>query len=104
MRVKQLLQLIPDEQLEILAAECKVDSQVKKLTGKCMFRLILFSMINSERASLRVMEVMFHSMQFRLVAGMEGIETKYNSILDRLGRIVTDYFEKIVKFLFDPSW
>ncbi|MBK9730403.1 MAG: hypothetical protein IPO83_03790 [Chitinophagaceae bacterium] len=62
------MELIPDAQLEILAAESKVGFQVKKLTGKCMFQLILFSMINSERASLRVMEAMFHSMQFRLVA------------------------------------
>ena len=66
MRVKQLLELIPDQQLEMLAAESKVDYQVKKLTGKSVFQLILFSMINSERASLRVMEAMFHSMQLRL--------------------------------------
>lgn len=101
MRVKKLLELIPDQQLEMLSAESKVDYQVKKLTGKTVFQLILFSMINSERASLRVMEAMFHSMQFRLVAGTEGVETKCNSIRDRIATINPDYFEKIFLFLFD---
>lgn len=101
MRVKQLLSLIPDQQLEILGAESKVDYQVKKLTGKSVFQLILFSMINSERASLRVMESMFHSMQFRLIAGTQGVETKYNSIRDRIATINPDYFEKIFLFLFE---
>ncbi len=101
MRVKQLLQLIPDGQLEMLGAESKVDYQVKKLTGKSVFQLILLSMINNERASLRVMESVFHSMQFQLVSGTEGLETKYNSIRDRIATINPDYFEKIFLFLFE---
>lgn len=101
MRVKQILDLIPNDQLEMLAAESKVDYQVKKLTGKTVFQLILFSMINSEKASLRIMESMFHSMQFRMIAGTEQLETKYNSIRDRIATINPDYFEKIFLFLFD---
>lgn len=85
----------------MLAAESKVDYQVKKLTGKTVFQLILFSMINSEKASLRIMESMFHSMQFRMIAGTEQLETKYNSIRDRIATINPDYFEKIFLFLFD---
>lgn len=101
MQVRQLLDLIPESQLEALAAESKVDYQVKKLTGRTVFHLILFSMINSERASLRVMEAMFHSMQFRLVSGTQEMETKYNSIRDRIATINPDYFERIFLLLFD---
>jgi hypothetical protein len=39
-----------------LAVETKVDAQVKKLSGEVMFKLILFSMLNSDKLSLRVME------------------------------------------------
>lgn len=56
MRAKELLQLIPEEELNVLAIEAQVDYQVKKLSGLTMFQLILFSMINRKRISLRVME------------------------------------------------
>jgi hypothetical protein len=56
MRVKELLQLIPEEELNVLAIETQVNHQVKKLSGLIMFQLILFSMINRKRISLRVME------------------------------------------------
>ncbi len=85
----------------MLAAESQVDYQVKKLTGKSMFQLILFSMLTTERASLRVMEVLFNSMQFKLVAGTGDINTKYNSISDRIATINADYFEKIFHYVFD---
>jgi transposase len=101
MRVKELLQFIPDQELEMLAAESQVDYQVKKLTGKTMFQLILFSLLNSERVSLRVMEALFHSMQFRMVANTAGIETRYNSIRDRIATINPNYFEKIFHRVFD---
>jgi hypothetical protein len=68
MKAKELLELIPDEHLEVLAAESRVDFQVKKLSGKTIFQLILFSLLNAERVSLRVMEDLFHSMQFRMIA------------------------------------
>jgi len=42
MTVDQLLKLIPPDTLRQLAAETKVDNQVKKLSGEVMFKLILF--------------------------------------------------------------
>jgi transposase len=101
MRVTELLKFIPDEQLDILAAESRVDYQVKKLRGKTMFQLILFSLLNAERVSLRVMETLFSSMNFKLIANTAGIETKYNSIRDRIATINAAYFEKIFHLVFD---
>jgi hypothetical protein len=61
MTVSELLMLIPPETFRDLAIETKVDTQVKKLSGEVMFKLILFSMLNSEKLSLRVMETFLQS-------------------------------------------
>lgn len=101
MNASSLLNLIPIEELEFLSAETKTDYQVKKLTGPTMFRLILFSMLNSNKASLRIMESFYHSATFKALAGKENSTTKYNSIRDRIATINAEYFEKIFYLLFD---
>ena len=50
----ELLNLISEETLQFFATESNVNNQVKKLDGIVMFKLILFSMLNSEKASLRL--------------------------------------------------
>jgi len=42
MNVNELLKLIPSKTFRDLAIETKVDTQVKKLSGEVMFKLILF--------------------------------------------------------------
>lgn len=101
MNASALLNLIPESQLEFLSAETKVDHQVKKLTGATMFRLILFSMINSNKASLRIMEGFYHSSTFRALSGKENSSTKYNSIRDRITNIKAEYFEEIFHYTYD---
>jgi len=101
MTASALLNLIPINELEFLSAETKTDYQVKKLTGPTMFRLILFSMLNSNKASLRIMESFYHSATFKVLAGKEYSTTKYNSIRDRITTINAEYFEKIFYLLFD---
>src|SRR5438552_4178827 len=101
MNASALLNLIPEKELEFLSAETKTDHQVKKLTGPTMFRLILFSMLNSNKTSLRIMESFYHSATFRALAGKENSTTKYNSIRDRITTINAKYFEKIFYVLFD---
>lgn len=101
MKVQKLLQFIPNRELEFLASQTKVDYQVKKLDGISMFRLILYSMVTSNRASLRVMESFYSSATFRSLAGTGGRKTKYNSIRDRIVRMNPEFFEKIFFTLFD---
>ena len=101
MNASALLNLIPERELEFLSAETKTDYQVKKLTGPTMFRLILFSMLNSNKTSLRVMESFYHSATFKALTGLEYSTTKYNSIRDRITTINAEYFEKIFYVLFD---
>lgn len=101
MNVSSLLKLIPEKELEFLSAQTKVDHQVKKLTGITMFRLLLFSMLNSNKASLRIMESFYHSVSFKAFANTGNRTTKFNSIRDRIAAINPNYFEKIFHLLFD---
>jgi len=100
MKVEQLIKLIPQKDLEFLSAETSVDFQVKKLRGITVFKLILFSMLNSNKPSLRVMEAFFMSAQFRNFAGIDNLNTKFNSIRDRISNINSDFFEKIFESIF----
>lgn len=102
MKIKELLDFIPKKELEFIAAETKVDHQVKKLDGIIMFQLLLFSMLNHQRASLRVLENFFHSVSFKALAGIPLEKTtKYNSIRDRVITMNPEFFEKIFFTLFD---
>ena len=100
MKVEQLLRLLPQKELEFLSVEVDVDHQVKKLKGIIVFKLILFSMLNTTKLSLRVMESFFLSAQFKTFAGTENINSKYNSIRDRITTINSEYFEKIFDLIF----
>lgn len=100
MKIEDLLALIPDEDLAFLSAETKVDHQVKKLTGITIFKLILFSMLNTNKVSLRVMEEFLNTATFKSISGMDK-GAKFNSIGDRISNINVDFFEKIYSSLFD---
>ncbi|WP_202971606.1 hypothetical protein [Flavobacterium oreochromis] len=95
MKVSEVLNYIPKEELERLSIEYKVDYQVKKLDGQTMFQLLLFSMLNVRQNSVRVMEEFYHSLAFKGIANTSYEGVKYNSIRDRLVNINPDYFEAI---------
>ncbi len=95
MTTNDLLRLIPSNMFRDLAIENKIDSQVKKLSGEIIFKLLLFSMLNSEKLSLRVMETFLQSAQFKSFSQFDILDGKYNSIRDRICTIDVDYFEKL---------
>ncbi len=101
MTVEQLLALIPEEHLEFLSAETKVDHQVKKLTGIVVFKLVLFSMLGSQKVSLRVMENILQSARFKKFAGVDDVNAKYNSIRDRICTINADFFKQLFETIFE---
>lgn len=95
-----LIRLIPPETFRDLAVETNVDAQVKKLSGEVVFKLILFSMINSEKLSLRIMESFLQSAQFKSFSRFDIIDGKYNSIRDRICTINAEYFERLFSTVF----
>jgi len=101
MTVEELLGLIPEEHLDFLSAETKVDHQVKKLTGVVIFKLILFSMLGSQKVSLRVMENILQSARFKKFAGIDEVNAKYNSIRDRICTINADFFKQLFETIFE---
>ena len=101
MKVQELINFIPKEDLEVFASETKVDYQVKKLNGSTMFQLLLFSLLHHQKASLRIMEKLYSSMRFRMLSGIGEDTTRYNSIRDRVATMNPDFFEKIFYSLFD---
>lgn len=100
MTVSELLKLIPADTFRQLAVETKVDAQVKKLSGEVMFKLILFSMLNSDKLSLRVMETFLHSARFKSFSHYDILDSRYNSIRDRICTINAEYFEKLFETIF----
>lgn len=100
MNAKAIIELIPAELFDFLAIETKVDYQVKKLTGKSVFKLILFSMLETDKLSLRVMESFLTSSKFQYFVQEEDMCVKYNSIRDRICTINTDYFERLFQEIF----
>jgi hypothetical protein len=95
----QLLEIIPDELLENLEKCTEVNHQVKKLTGKIIFKLLLFSLLNSERLSLRVIETFYNSKQFQIFSGKNDETTRHTTLSDRLININSDFFKKIFEYL-----
>ena len=100
MTAGELIRLIPPQTFRDLSAETKVDTQVKKLSGEVIFKLILFSMLNSEKLSLRVMETFLQSAKFKSFSQFDIIDGKFNSIRDRICTINADYFEQLFKEVF----
>jgi len=100
MTVNELIKLIPPTLFSDLAAETNVDHQVKKLDGETVFKLILFSMLTCDKLSLRVMETFLQSAKFKHLAQKDGLDSRFNSIRDRICTINVEYFEGIYNEVF----
>ena len=111
MTATEILKLIPEKTFDTLSAETKVDHQVKKLTGETIFKLVLFSMLSSNKSSLRIMEKFISSATFKCFSrrtetakkGRKPLsphDCKYNSIRDRICTMEVSYFEKLFEEIF----
>ncbi len=102
--VNSLLKLIDKDVLESIGVETKVDYKAKKLSGEVVFKLILMSILDDTKVSLRIMEKVFASNMFKLFSGVDRSETvKFSSISERLSTINHEYFEKIFQNVFHLS-
>lgn len=94
--VKSLLRLVDTDVLEAIAIETNVNYKSKKLPGEVVFKLLLMSILDNTKISLRIMEKTFSNNLFKIYSGVEKEETiKFNSISERLSLISSSYFEKI---------
>lgn len=97
--VSDLLSLIPDSKLDFLVSTTKVDWNVKKLGGKELFKLLLYSLLNEDKSSLRVFENAYENLFFCQYADIaKGKTVRFTSISDRLSHVNISYFENIYHY------
>lgn len=97
-RVKDLLNYLPETLLNNLAQETNVDYQVKKLSGKLMLMLLLYAVLNTTRLSLNVLISLLESAPFRSFTRLgSDFQTRRNSLADRLATINIGYFEQLLE-------
>lgn len=100
-KVKDLIALLPIELFDAKAKQTGVDHSVKKLFGRDIFLLLLLSLLESERVSLRVMEDLYSCNKFQFFSGKSSkSKTKFTSLSDRLININADFFEELFKATF----
>ena len=94
--VHEILNYIPDCQLDFFASETMVDWNSKKLQGKELFRLCLYGVLSQDRASSRVFESFYENSFFcRHAKVPKGKKVSHSSICERIGKINVNYFEKL---------
>lgn len=100
--IVQLLSLIPDEDIRKIAKRTQVNYYTKILDGKSLLCLILYSLIESQRNSLRTMEDIFNSSAFKFLFNLNPKQkVKYNSISERLSVINIDFFKKSYELIYN---
>lgn len=102
--VEELLDLIPSDLIEELSESLQVDKWVKKLKAGTLFKLILFSILSSERLSLRMMEDSFSDPLFQALApDLEQDQIGWTGIRDRLIHVKSSFFQKIYEAVFQQA-
>ncbi len=100
--VVQLLSVIPQEDIRRIAKKTKVDYYAKILDGKSLLYLILYSLIETQRNSLRTMEDIFNSSSFKFLFNLDPKKkVKYNSISERLSVINLDFFKRAYEAIYE---
>lgn len=97
----QLLALIPDEDIRKIAKSTNVDYYTKILDGRSLLCLILYSLIECQRNSLRTMEDIFNSSAFKFLFNLDSKRVRYSSISERLSQISIDFFQKSYELIYN---
>ena len=94
--VSELLDLIGQDYLSALSQELQSDKWVIKLKTKTVFNLLIYSLLENNRVSLRGMEANYSSALFQAIEHLTVEDTTaHSSIRDRLTQIDASYFEKV---------
>ena len=100
--ITQLLSIIPDEDIRKIAKSTNVNYYTKILDGKSLLCLILYSLIECQRNSLRTMEDIFNSSAFKFLFNLDPErKVKYNSISERLSVINIGFFKKSYELIYN---
>lgn len=99
--VKELMELVPEELIDDLVEQFMVDKWVRTLKAGYFFKLILFSILNSERISLRIMEDNFEDPLYRALApALTADEVTWIGIRERLINVKCIFFQKLYEAVY----
>jgi len=99
--IVHLLSLLPNQELNRIAKKTKVNRYTKVLDGESIFYLLLYSLVECQRNSLRTMEDIFNSSAFKFLFNLQRDKTvKYNSISERLSVINPEFFKQAYELIF----
>jgi hypothetical protein len=101
--VEQIINIIPDELLDQLSVQGKVNYSVKKLTGKIIFKLLLYSLLSVKNISLRIIEAIYNSDKFKNLFNLSNDKIKHSGLGFRISTIDYTYFENIFKHLIQSA-
>jgi len=96
---KEIMGIIPDELLDRLAIENKIDYSVKKLKGRTIFQLFVYGILSGKMISLRILEAIFKSDKFQKLFDVSYDKVRHSSLGIRINNIDYHYFENIFKYL-----
>lgn len=101
-QVAELLSILPDDGLNKIARRTKVNYYIKVLDGKSIFYLILYALVECQRNSLRTMEDIFNSPQFKFLFNLDSSQTiRHSSISERLSVINIEFFQQAFELTYD---
>lgn len=101
MNVREILNLVPDEMLDRIGRDIKVDKVNHKITGKNLFKVLLFSLAETTRISLRTIEKIYGSALYgEFCRNQKKSTARHSAFADRLSKINPSYFASIFQFLF----
>lgn len=103
MRVEDIIGLVPDDLLDRLSSIHKVDYSVKKLHGKIIFKLLLYTFLTSRTISLRIMAAIYDSEKFKNLFTLAKKTIKHSWLGFRFSTINYRYFENIFSHLVTSS-
>jgi len=98
---KDLIDLIPEELINTIVENLQTDKWVKKFNSNVFLKLILFSILNSERNSLRIMEENYKDPFFQALApSIDADNVVHTGIRNRLMNMNSDFFKHIYENLY----
>ena len=93
--VSAIFSQLPEELLTQVGEETGVDHSVSRLRGALIFKLLVFSMLRSNRLSTRVLEHFYNSELFSAFSGKGGHKTRHSSLASKLSHMNADYFAQL---------
>jgi hypothetical protein len=97
-----ILKLLPEEEFTRIALETGVDHYTKVLTGKLMFKMLLYGILTIDRLGQRGLSDVYSSPIFRTLFNYttEKRTVSHSSLSDRLSVIDVDFFEQAYKQIY----